>query len=265
VANLQRLLRLGSAALNPARVVQDALDAARRTAILIVCALVAVLILLPAVGCAAAGLWIYVQHKLGPVWAAFITAAAFLIASTTILLIGIIASKRRRSQEPKRDEPLRQINAIAGAVPAALTGLAGPRHISAASAAQRSCDWVNRGAGRVSHSPATQIITRRRRAGPASRAATVPPCRLAQIYGPVHLRCCCGVRLWKGNVRPTGALKAKLSDAPQAPTSSRSSGLLGRSGCARRRERLVQPLPSNPGTSSRAASRVATLSREEHS
>ena len=133
MANLQRLLHLGSLALNPARVVQDALDAARHTAILIVCALVAVLILLPAVGCAAAGLWIYVQHKLGLVWAAFMTAAAFLIAALIILLIGVIASKRRRSQEPQRDEPLRQINAIAAAVPAALTGLAGPRHISAAS------------------------------------------------------------------------------------------------------------------------------------
>ena len=50
MANLQRLLRIGlSLAFNPARIVEDAADAARRTAILVVCALVAALILIPAV------------------------------------------------------------------------------------------------------------------------------------------------------------------------------------------------------------------------
>jgi heme/copper-type cytochrome/quinol oxidase subunit 2 len=135
MANLQRLLRIGLAlAFNPARIVEDAADAARRTAILVVCALVAGLILLPAAGCAAAGLWILVQHYLGPVWAAFITAAALVILAVIVLLIGIIAS-RRRSTERARPEPARQANpaaAVAAAVPAALAALAAPKEIAAA-------------------------------------------------------------------------------------------------------------------------------------
>jgi hypothetical protein len=132
MANLQRLLRIGlSLAFNPARIVEDAADAARRTAILIVCALVAGLILLPAAGCAAAGLWIFVQHALGPVWAAFITAAALVILAVIVLLVGIIVSKRRRS-ERARPEPVRQVGAAAAAIPAALAALTVPKDVAAA-------------------------------------------------------------------------------------------------------------------------------------
>ena len=132
MANLQRLLRLGlSLAFNPARIVEDAVSAARRTAILIVCAVVAGLILLPAAGCAAAGLWIVVQHSLGPVWAAFITAAAFLILAVIILLVGIIASKRPKP-EKARPEPSRQLGAAAAAIPAALSALTAPKDVAAA-------------------------------------------------------------------------------------------------------------------------------------
>jgi amino acid transporter len=132
MASLQRLLRLGlSLAFNPARIVEDVADAARRTAILIVCALVAGIILLPALGCASAGLWIYVQHALGPVWAAFITAAAFLIVSVVILLVGLIASKRP-NKELKKPEPARQIGAATAAIPSVLAAMAAPKEVAAA-------------------------------------------------------------------------------------------------------------------------------------
>lgn len=136
MANLQRLLGLGLAlAVNPARIVEDAADAARRTAILIVCALVAALILLPAVGCAAAGLWIYVQHHLGPVWAAFITAAALVILAVIVLLIGIIAS-RRRTRVREQSDAARQLGAAAAAaaaIPAAaVAALSAPKDVAAA-------------------------------------------------------------------------------------------------------------------------------------
>ena len=132
MANLQRLLRLGlTLAIKPARIVENAADAARRTAILIVCALVAGLILLPAAGCAAAGLWIAVQHSLGPVWAAFITALALVVVAAIVLLIGIIVSKRRR-EERVRAEPARQLGAAASAIPAALAALSAPKDVAAA-------------------------------------------------------------------------------------------------------------------------------------
>lgn len=133
MANLQRLLRIGLAlAFNPARLVEDAADAARRTAILVLCALTAGLILLPAAGCAAAGLWIIVQHDLGPVWAAFITAAAFVILAVIVLLIGIIASRRRPKEAP-RAESSRPVGATAAAaIPAALAALAAPKEVAAA-------------------------------------------------------------------------------------------------------------------------------------
>ena len=132
MANLQRLLRIGLAlAFNPARIVEDVAGAARRTAILIVCALVAALLLLPAAGCAAAGLWIIVQHDLGPVWAAFITAAAFVILAVILLLVGIIASKKP-AVDRRRDNPPRQMGATAAALPAALAALTAPKDVAAA-------------------------------------------------------------------------------------------------------------------------------------
>jgi hypothetical protein len=138
MANLQRLLRIGlSLAFNPARIVEDAADAARRSAILVVCALLAGLILLPAAGCAAAGLWIFVQSRLGPIWAAFITAAALAVLAVVVLLIGLMVSKRRKA-EPARHAPPRQGGAaasVAAAVPAALAALTAPREVAAAGAA----------------------------------------------------------------------------------------------------------------------------------
>lgn len=136
MANLQRLLRIGLAlAFNPARIAEEAADAARRLAILCLCGLVAEFILLPAVGCAAAGLWIVVQHHLGPVWAAFITAAALVILAAIILLIGIIASRRRTAvrARPESAGPMEAAVAAAAAIPAAAAAaFAAPKDAAAA-------------------------------------------------------------------------------------------------------------------------------------
>jgi cellobiose-specific phosphotransferase system component IIC len=138
MANLQRLLRIGLAlAFNPARIIEDAADAARRTAILLVCTLIAGLILLPAVGCAAAGLWIFVQNRLGPVWAAFITAAALAILALISLLIGLLISWRRAIEQRERRASGESAGSAAAAAlqTAALAALAAPKQAAAAGAA----------------------------------------------------------------------------------------------------------------------------------
>ena len=135
MGNLQRLLRIGlSLAFNPARIVEDAADAARRTAILIVCALVAGLILVPALGCAAAGLWIGVQHDIGPVWAAFVTAIALVVVAVIVLLIGILASKRKSAAKRQRQVSGRagaNVGAAAAWPAAALASLPPPSEFAA--------------------------------------------------------------------------------------------------------------------------------------
>ncbi|MBW4024493.1 MAG: hypothetical protein HIU92_15440 [Proteobacteria bacterium] len=137
MANIQRLLRIGLAlAFNPARIVEDAADSARRTAILVVCALVAGLILVPAAGCAAAGIWIGVQHDIGPVWAAFVTAIALVIVAVIVLLIGIMISRRKPERQRQRQQASRQAGAAAGAAAAwpaaALAALPAPGDMAAA-------------------------------------------------------------------------------------------------------------------------------------
>jgi hypothetical protein len=103
MASIQRLVRLGAAlAFNPMAIVEDAAAAARRTAVLIICILVAGVIVLPAIGCLAAALWIFVQHRLGPVWAAVITAAALLLLAIIVLLVGVMQSKSRSVDRERR-------------------------------------------------------------------------------------------------------------------------------------------------------------------
>ena len=103
MASIQRLVRLGAAlAFNPMTIVEDAAAAARRTAVLIICILVAGVIVLPAVGCLAAALWIFVQHRLGPVWAAVITAAALILLAIIVLLVGVMQSKKRPVDQERR-------------------------------------------------------------------------------------------------------------------------------------------------------------------
>src|ERR1700734_374545 len=104
--SMRSLVKLGATlAFNPMTMVQDALASVRRTAILIVCGLVAGLIVLPAVGCLMAALWIFVQERLGPLWAAIITAAAMLLLAIIVLLIGILQSKASKKARAQRDAP----------------------------------------------------------------------------------------------------------------------------------------------------------------
>jgi hypothetical protein len=112
------LVKLGATlAFNPMRIVQDALASVRRTAILIVCALIAGLIVLPAIGCLMAALWIFVQERLGPLWAAIITAAAMLLLAIIMLLIGILQSKAGKKKQTQRDAPRSVAAASLSALP----------------------------------------------------------------------------------------------------------------------------------------------------
>ena len=112
------LVKLGATlAFNPMRMVQDALASVRRTVILIVCALIAGLIVLPAIGCLMAALWIFVQERLGPLWAAIVTAAAMLLLVIIMLLIGILQSKAGKKKQTQRDAPRSVAAASLSALP----------------------------------------------------------------------------------------------------------------------------------------------------
>src|ERR1700722_7364283 len=100
------LVKLGTTlAFNPMTMVQNTLASVRRTAILIVCALIAGLVVLPAIGCLMAALWIFVQERLGPLWAAIITAAAMLLFAIIVLLIGILQSQASKKKRAQRNTP----------------------------------------------------------------------------------------------------------------------------------------------------------------
>jgi hypothetical protein len=112
------LVKLGAAlTFNPMTMVQDALASVRRTAILIVCELIAGLIVLPAIGCLMAALWIFVQERLGPLWAAIITAAAMLLLAIIVLLIGILQSKAGKKTRAQRHTPKSMAAASLSALP----------------------------------------------------------------------------------------------------------------------------------------------------
>jgi hypothetical protein len=112
------LVKLGTTlAFNPMTMVQNALVSVRRTAILIVCALIAGLIVLPAIGCLMAALWIFVQERLGPLWAAIITAAAMLLLAIIVLLIGVLQSKGGKKERAQRDTPKSVAAATLSALP----------------------------------------------------------------------------------------------------------------------------------------------------
>ena len=136
---LQQLLRLGVVnALNPARLVEDATSAARRIVILIACAAFAAFILLPAVGCAAAGVWILVQHHLGPVWAAFITAAALALIAIIVLVIGLVASRSGRRQPARSRDSAHHDSRPAGPSPMDMAAAALPGIIALMQAPKRA-------------------------------------------------------------------------------------------------------------------------------
>ena len=88
------MLRLALSLVLQAMAVREAKDAAVRAILCLVAGLLAATLLLGAVGCAIAGLWIYVGHHLGPVAAPLISAAALVILAGLALLLGRLPRAR---------------------------------------------------------------------------------------------------------------------------------------------------------------------------
>ena len=95
------MLRLGLSLLVQAMAVREAKDAAVRGVIYLAAGLLASTLLLGAVGCAMAGLWIYVGHHLGPVAAPLITAAALVILAGLALLLCRLPRRRLAAPGPR--------------------------------------------------------------------------------------------------------------------------------------------------------------------
>src|SRR6478736_3156577 len=91
------MLRLALSLLVQAMAVREAKDAAVRVVLYLVAGLLAATLLLAAVGCAMAGLWIYVGDHLGPVAAPLITAAALVILAGLALLLCRLPRARLRA------------------------------------------------------------------------------------------------------------------------------------------------------------------------
>ncbi len=122
---LQRLLRIGLAlGVRPAMLVDEAASALRRLMVLLACVILAMAVLLPALGCAAAGVWILVQHHLGPVWAAFITAGVLALVAVVVLLIGLAAARGGGRERRAARTPAVDSDAVAGIMEAAAAGAA---------------------------------------------------------------------------------------------------------------------------------------------
>jgi uncharacterized membrane protein len=64
----------------------------------------AAIAILAAVGCAAAGLWIYLQQHAGPVSAAFITAAALLVLAVILVAIAYLLLRRKTPRRRRRND-----------------------------------------------------------------------------------------------------------------------------------------------------------------
>ena len=90
------MLRLALSLLLQAMAVREAKDAAARGLLYLVAGILAATFLLGAVGCAMAGLWIFVGHHLGPVAAPLITAAALVILAGLVLLLCRLPRARPR-------------------------------------------------------------------------------------------------------------------------------------------------------------------------
>ncbi|GAB0115600.1 hypothetical protein [Acidisoma sp. C75] len=133
-----RLARIAfELAFNPARLADAAASQAKRMLVFAIAGTAAGFVLLPALGCAAAGLWIFVQHRLGPVWAAFITAAALAIIAIIILLAGLLAmrerggARRRHLAERQGGGGPRPLDQLGAVLPALIGFLAARREAAA--------------------------------------------------------------------------------------------------------------------------------------
>jgi cytochrome c biogenesis protein CcdA len=111
------MLRLALSLLVQAMAVREAKDAAVRGALYFVAGLLAATLLLGAVGCAMAGLWIYVAHHLGAVAAPLITAAALVILAGLALLLCRLPRARRRARAANVDPAVGLSNLIDSVLP----------------------------------------------------------------------------------------------------------------------------------------------------
>ena len=97
------MLRLALSLFLQAMAVREAKDAAARGLLYLVAGVLAATLLLGAVGCAMAGLWIYVGHHLGPVAAPLITAAALAVFAGLTLLLCRLPRDRARARAANAD------------------------------------------------------------------------------------------------------------------------------------------------------------------
>ncbi|HSY85837.1 MAG TPA: hypothetical protein VLA85_04650 [Verrucomicrobiae bacterium] len=111
------MLRLGLSLLVQAMAVREAKDAAVRGVIYLAAGLLASTLLLGAVGCAMAGLWIYVGHHLGPVAAPLITAAALVILAGLALLLCRLPRRRLRPRAANVDPAAGLSNLVDSVLP----------------------------------------------------------------------------------------------------------------------------------------------------
>jgi hypothetical protein len=111
------MLRLGLSLLVQAMAVREAKDAAVRGVMYLAAGLLASTLLLGAVGCAMAALWIYVGHHLGPVAAPLITAAALVILAGLALLLCRLPRRRPRPRAANVDPAARLSNLVDSVLP----------------------------------------------------------------------------------------------------------------------------------------------------
>jgi hypothetical protein len=90
-------LRLAAVGLARLAAAESAGRAIRRVSVAVALELLAALIVIGAVGCAAAGLWIWLRPAVGPVGAPFITALVLLLVAAILAGAGylILRDKRR--------------------------------------------------------------------------------------------------------------------------------------------------------------------------
>jgi hypothetical protein len=92
------VLRLAAAVLSRLVPAESAGQAVARVAAVLVLGAFAATVIVGAIGCAAAGLWIYLLPRAGPAGAPFITALALLLVSAALAggAYPILRAKRRR-------------------------------------------------------------------------------------------------------------------------------------------------------------------------
>jgi hypothetical protein len=92
--------RLAAAGLARLAATESAGRAIRRVSVAAALELLAALIVIAAIGCAAAGLWIWLRPAVGPVGAPFITALVLLLVAAILAGAGYLILRDRRPRRP---------------------------------------------------------------------------------------------------------------------------------------------------------------------